>query len=294
MANNKDNNFGLPFDLPDYEDIEAMLDEMVEKENGFRARYKEELIRIDRIRRERQALESSGVPKNSETYITSDAEIRRKEQALTEEYRQLRQQAKPKQPIPQPQPKPQTPRQVQAPQYAQPQRPKAPSYSVNTSESKPVATRTEYKPTRKPETDYESVAGWLLGAGGVAVILWGGISINSYYQNIENQKKVQVEQNNAEYKRISEIDPTVREEMQRKHDENYKIISKQSTILISELQYGADRYNENHTPEQIKRKDELDNSNKFLDGQSTAWRKEYGLNCDRNCSGNSKIYWNLN
>jgi hypothetical protein len=43
MANNKDNNFGLPFDLPDYEDMEAMLDEMVEKENGFRTRYKEEL-----------------------------------------------------------------------------------------------------------------------------------------------------------------------------------------------------------------------------------------------------------
>jgi hypothetical protein len=79
MANNKDNNFGLPFDLPDYEDMEAMLDEMVEKENGFRTRYKEELIRIDRIRRERQALESSNVPKNSETYIKSDAEIRRKE-----------------------------------------------------------------------------------------------------------------------------------------------------------------------------------------------------------------------
>jgi hypothetical protein len=189
MANNKDNNFGLPFDLPDYEDIETILDEMAEAENMLRAEYNKEKIRIAELRRARQVLENSNVPHSSETYIKRDAEIRRKEHDLTEKYKQVRQQAKPQQPILQPQPKPQTPRQVQAPQYAQPQRPKAPSYSVNTSESKPVATRTEYKPTRKPETDYESVAGWLLGAGGVAVVLWGGISINNWYSSIQTPKQ---------------------------------------------------------------------------------------------------------
>ena len=52
---------------------------------------------------------------------------------------------------------------------------------------------TEYKPAKNEEINYENIAGWLLGAGSVAVFLWGGGSINNWHQNIEGQKKAQLE-----------------------------------------------------------------------------------------------------
>lgn len=165
---NINNNFGLPFDLPDYQDMEAILEEMAEGENMLLEKYNEEKIRIDKVRRARQILNNSTFPKNSITWISIDKQVTKMEQDLAEEYRQIRKGVNPQ-------------KQIQSPQYAPKPQPQAPSYSVNTGESKPVTTRTEFKPTKKLYTNYENVSGWLVGIGGVALVIWIGIPTVNFF-----------------------------------------------------------------------------------------------------------------
>lgn len=236
MPNKKENNYGLQFDLPDYQGIEAILDEMVEKENSFREKYNDEKIRIDKIRRERQALNSSGIPKESETYMLSDAEIRRKESELTEKYNRLRQKTNATK-----QPK-------QAPYAPRPQ-PKAPSYSVNTGESKPTRVNT------KSETNYQEIAGWMMGAGALAIVAWGGMNIVSSTNNFlaENTRKENAKNNEydsylAEYNesivKLNEIGPILDKAWRKQDLENHSKILKEYEEVKSRGQNAYERLRE--------------------------------------------------
>ena len=154
--NNPDHNFGLPFELPDYEDIEFILDQMSDEENILRAEYNVEKIRIAEIQRARQVLQNSNVPKNSETFIKRDAKITIQEKELAEKYRKVREAA---------QVKPVAPK----------AKPRAPQYRNSTEQSKSIVTpRRQKEIARQPNNEYNNVAGWLLAAGASAALLWGG------------------------------------------------------------------------------------------------------------------------
>lgn len=167
---NLKNNFGLPRELPDYEDIEAILEQMAIDENIIRQEYNSEKTQIANLRRHRQVLENSNIPKNSKTYINQDAKIRFLEKKLSDKYKRARQ----------PQNALLNKFYPAFPRYKVPSeqlKPTIPNYKTKYEQFKPVVAPKQRELSKYSYNDYENIAGWLLAAGGIAIVSWGGFNL---------------------------------------------------------------------------------------------------------------------